>query len=140
MAWRTQGAGGLNDFLIECPDHRLPAEAEPAEQGPADRGWMPSRSSSGPFGPALRPGSSTGVLHAVLLRGIDRRALVFVLGISSQVIPPPPAGLRRPPPSGTCVEEVDVIGSLPHYDELLAAIRPEIPADEIGLPREAWTA
>jgi len=35
---------------------------------------------------ALRTGSSTGALHHVLLRGIDRRPLVFVLGISSQVI------------------------------------------------------
>jgi len=34
---------------------------------PAVPAWMPFRSSSGPFGPALRPGSSTGVRHHVML-------------------------------------------------------------------------
>ena len=32
------------------------------------------RSSSGTFGPALRPGSTTGVLYHVMLRGIERRS------------------------------------------------------------------
>lgn len=35
------------------------------------------RSSSGTFGPALRPGSSTGALHHVMLRRIERRARQF---------------------------------------------------------------
>jgi hypothetical protein len=39
---------------------------------PAGPGWMPFRSSSGSFGPALRPGSSTGVVHYVMLRRIER--------------------------------------------------------------------
>ncbi len=37
---------------------------------------MPFRSSSGTFGSALRPESSTGVLHHVMVRGIERRAII----------------------------------------------------------------
>ena len=48
---------------------------------------MPFRPPSGTFGPALRPGSSTGVLHHVMVRGTDLRALA--------------AMVRMPPPS-TC--------------------------------------
>jgi len=33
------------------------------------------RTSSGIFGPALRPGSSTGTLHHVILLGLERRSL-----------------------------------------------------------------
>jgi hypothetical protein len=44
------------------------------------------RASSGTFGPALRPGSSIGVLHHMMVRGIERRALAPVLGISPQAI------------------------------------------------------
>jgi hypothetical protein len=35
----------------------------------------PFRSSSGTLGPALRPGSSTGTLHHVIVRGLERRAI-----------------------------------------------------------------
>ncbi len=38
---------------------------------------MPVRSSSGTFGPTLRPGSSTGVPHHVMLRGIERYSLAL---------------------------------------------------------------
>jgi len=34
----------------------------------------PFRSSSGTFGPAPRPGSSTGTLHHVILWGLEQRA------------------------------------------------------------------
>jgi len=36
---------------------------------------MPFRTSSGTFGPALRPGLSAGTLHHVILRGMDERIL-----------------------------------------------------------------
>jgi YD repeat-containing protein len=34
----------------------------------------PFRTSSGTLGPALRPGASTGALHAVIVRGLEQRA------------------------------------------------------------------
>jgi len=36
---------------------------------------MPFRTSSGTFGPALRPGLSAGMVHHVILRGMDERIL-----------------------------------------------------------------
>jgi len=36
---------------------------------------MPFRTSSGTFGPALRPGLSAGTLHHVILREMDERIL-----------------------------------------------------------------
>ena len=45
-------------------------------QCPAARAWMHFRSLSGTFGPALCPGSLTGVLYNVIVRGIERRALM----------------------------------------------------------------
>jgi len=53
---------------------------------PTARAWMPFRSSFETFGPALRPGSSTGVLHHVMLRGIERRAFTPVFGVPPQSV------------------------------------------------------
>jgi hypothetical protein len=48
------------------------------------------RSSSGTFGPALRPGSSTGTLHPIMVRGIERPPRAFPQQLA-------PSGLRHGP-------------------------------------------
>jgi len=53
---------------------------------PVAPAWRPFRSSSGTFGPALRPGSSTGTLNHVMVRGIERRPLAPRLGISPRAV------------------------------------------------------
>ncbi len=45
-----------------------------------------SRSSSGIYDPAFRPGSSTGVLHPVMLRRTQRHSLVFAPWVLPQAI------------------------------------------------------
>jgi len=60
-----------------------------------------SRSLPGILGPALRPGSLTGVLHHVIPRGTQGRALA-------------PGHLHRRALSGG-VEKVDAIDSFPDY-------------------------
>ena len=67
---------------------------------PAVPAWMPFRSWSGISRPAARPGSSTGVLHHVMLRG-------------SEGHPHAPAPLCGRRYRGGRAEEVDVPDSVP---------------------------
>ena len=51
----------------------------------------PFRSSSGTFGPAPRPGSSTGTLHPVIVRGLEQRAGCRAARDRGDLVAPPTA-------------------------------------------------
>jgi len=71
--WGTDGMGDVASGMGDVASGRSLCYAPLAM--PRQSRLDAFRTSSGIFGPALRPGSSTGTLYHVMVRGLERRAL-----------------------------------------------------------------